>query len=170
MYRLVQRVSAIFNEAMNATTINSSTIELRNASNTLVTATVSYNAGTRTVTLTPSATLANSTVYTAKIISGTSGVKDAAGNALASDYSWSFTTVAADITPPTVTSVTPVNGATGVSVSTTVSAIFNEAMNAATINSSTIELRNASNTLVTATVSYNAGTRTVTLTPSVALD
>ena len=113
--------------------------------------------------------MANSTVYTAKVIGGASGVKDVAGNALASDYSWSFTTVAADITPPTVTSVTPVNGATGVSVSTTVSAIFNEAMNAATINSSTIELRNASNTLVTATVSYNAGTRTVTLTPSAAL-
>ena len=77
--------------------------------------------------------------------------------------------VAADITPPTVSSVSPVNGATGVSVSTTVSAIFNEAMNAATINSSTIELRNPSNALITATVSYNAGTRTVTLTPSAAL-
>ena len=41
------------------------------------------------------------------------GVKDVAGNALASDYNWSFTTVAGDITPPTVSSVTPVNGATG---------------------------------------------------------
>jgi glucose/arabinose dehydrogenase len=161
--------TAIFNESMNATTINSSTIELRNPSNTLITAAVSYNAGTRTATLTPSVALANSTVYTAKVKSGTAGVKDVAGNALASDYNWSFTTVAADITPPTVTSVTPLNGATGVSVSTTVSAIFNEAMNATTINGSTIELRNASNTLITATVSYNAGTRTVTLTPSAAL-
>ena len=79
---------------------------------------------------------------------------------------WKFTTAGADIIPPTVSSVTPVNGATGVSVSTTVSAIFNEAMNAATINSSTIELRNASNALIAATVSYNAGTRTATLTPS----
>ena len=162
-------VTAIFNEAMNAATINASTIELRNASNVLTTATVSYNATTRTATLTPSAALANSTVYTAKIISGTSGVKDVAGNALAVDYSWSFTTVAADIAPPTITSVTPLNGATGVPVNTTVTAIFNEAMNAATINGSTIELRNASNVLITATVSYNATTRTATLTPSAAL-
>ncbi|MEP7377460.1 MAG: Ig-like domain-containing protein, partial [Chitinophagaceae bacterium] len=161
--------TAIFSEAMNATTINSSAIELRNSSNALIAAVVSYNAGTRTVTLTPSAALTNSTVYTAKIISGTSGVKDAAGNALASDYIWSFTTVAADITPPTVSSVTPVNGATGVVVSTTATAIFNEAMSAATINSSTIELRNSSNALITTIVSYNAGTRTVTLTPSSAL-
>ncbi|MEP7375512.1 MAG: Ig-like domain-containing protein [Chitinophagaceae bacterium] len=161
--------SAIFSEAMNAATINSSTFELRNASNTLIAATVSYNAGTRTATLTPSAALANSSVYTAKIISGTAGVKDAAGNALASDYSWSFTTEVGDIIPPTVSSVTPINGATGISVSTTPSAIFSEAMNAATINSSTIELRNASNTLTGTIVSYNAATRTVTLTPTAAL-
>jgi hypothetical protein len=92
--------SAIFNEAMDATTINGSTIELRNASNTLITATVSYNAGTKTATLTPSAALTNSTVYTAKVKSGASGVKDAAGNALASDYNWSFTTEVGDIVPP----------------------------------------------------------------------
>ena len=99
---------------MNASTINSSTIELRNAANTLITATVSYNAATRTATLTPSASLANSTVYTVTIKGGASGVKDVAGNALAIDYSWSFTTAAGDITPPTVSSVTPVNGATSV--------------------------------------------------------
>jgi hypothetical protein len=162
-------VTAIFNEAMDASTINNSTIELRNPSNALITAVVSFNAGTRTVTLTPSAALANSTVYTARIISGASGVKDATGNPLANDYSWSFTTVAGDITPPTVSSVTPLNGTTGVSITTTVTAIFNEAMNAATINSSTVELRNASNVLITGVVSYNAGTRTVTLTPSAAL-
>ena len=44
--------------------------------------------------------MTNSTVYTAKVIGGTSGVKDAAGNALASDYSWSFTTVAVTSQPP----------------------------------------------------------------------
>ena len=119
--------SAVFSEAMNASTISGSTIELRNASNALITATVSYDAGTRTATLTPSASLANSTVYTATIKGGASGVKDVAGNALAIDYSWSFTTEAGDIIPPTVSSVTPLNGTTGVQVSTTVSAIFNEA-------------------------------------------
>ena len=119
--------------------------------------------------LTPSVALANSSSYTATVKSGAAGVKDLAGNALASDYNWSFTTEVGDITPPTVSTVAPVNGATGVPVSTTVSAIFDEAMDAATINSSTIELRNSSNVLITTTVSYNAGTRTATLTPSAAL-
>ncbi|MFI5131523.1 MAG: Ig-like domain-containing protein, partial [Chitinophagales bacterium] len=161
--------SAVFNEAMNATTINSSTIELRNSSNTLIATNVSYNATTRTATLTPTSALVNSTVYTAKVISGAAGVKDASGNALASDYSWSFTTVAGDITPPTITLVSPLDGSTGVSVNTTASAIFNEAMNAATINSSTIELRNSSNALIATNVSYNATTMTATLTPTSAL-
>ena len=96
---------------MNAATISGSTIELRNASNILISATVSYNAGTTTATLTPSAALANSTVYTAKIISGASGVKDVAGNALAIDYSWSFTTGTATApSPVTIQSFTTKTG------------------------------------------------------------
>src|SRR4030095_5234464 len=121
-------VSAVFSEAMDATTISVSTIELRNSSNVLVTATVTYNATTRTVTLTPSAALANSQLYTGTIKGGAAGVKDVSGNALAADYPWSFTTEAGDITPPTVTSVTPANGTTGVLVSSTITAVFSEAM------------------------------------------
>lgn len=92
-------VTATFSEAMNASTITTTNFELRNASNALVTATVTYNSSTLTATLTPSAALATSTVYTAKIISGSTGVKDAAGNALASDYTWSFTTAATNSSP-----------------------------------------------------------------------
>ncbi|MGH8489959.1 MAG: N,N-dimethylformamidase beta subunit family domain-containing protein, partial [Gammaproteobacteria bacterium] len=66
-----------------------------------------------------------------------------------------FTTAAApDTTPPTVTSTTPASGATGVSPGTTVTAVFSEAMDATTVNPSTVELRDAANGLVTATVTY----------------
>src|SRR4030095_5542631 len=92
-------VTAVFSEAMDASTISGSTVELRNGSNVLVTATVSYNAGTKTIMLTPTAALGKSQVYAAKIKSGATGVKDAAGNALAGDFNWSFTTEAGDITP-----------------------------------------------------------------------
>jgi len=46
--------------------------------------------------------------------------------------SYSFTTVA-DITPPTITSASPTDGATGVPVTTTISATFSEAMNTASV-------------------------------------
>ena len=83
-------VSAVFSEAMNASTINGSTFELRNAlNNTLVTATVTYNAATRTATLYPT-TPFNSLIYMAKIKGGTSGVKDVSGNYMLNDYSWYF--------------------------------------------------------------------------------
>ncbi len=159
-------VTATFSEAMDSTTINGSTFELRGTNNALVSANVTYNATNRTITLIPSSSLAASTTYTATIKGGTTGVKDSAGNALAANFTWSFTTAAADTTPPTVTSVSPNSGATGVSTGTSVTATFNEAMDSTTISGSTFELRNPSNTLVSATASYNATNRTVTLTPS----
>jgi hypothetical protein len=57
---------------------------------------VSYDAGSRTATLNPSSSLANSTTYTAVLKGGAVDprVKDLAGNALASNYTWSFTTAA----------------------------------------------------------------------------
>ncbi len=95
-------VSAMFSETIDATTINGTTVQLRDAGSNLVASTVAYNAATQTATLTPSAPLANSSAYTATIKSGAGGVKDIAGNALASDYLFSFTTAAAVSCPCSV--------------------------------------------------------------------
>ena len=86
-------VTATFNEAMTASTISASTVELRDAGSALVASTVTYAASTRTVTLQPGTALAYSSTYTATRERWSSGVKDVAGNALAGNYVWSFTTV-----------------------------------------------------------------------------
>ncbi|MGH8610626.1 MAG: DUF4082 domain-containing protein [Gammaproteobacteria bacterium] len=161
-------VTATFSEAMNATTVSTSTFELRDSASALVPATVTYSANT--ATLTPSSALVNGVTYTATVKGGATDprVKDVAGNALAASQTWSFTiAAAADTTPPTVTSTTPANGATGVNTGTTVTATFSEAMDPATVNTSTFELRDGASTLVPATVTYSANT--ATLTPSSAL-
>src|SRR5258705_7710616 len=85
-------VSAKFSEDMNGGTINGTTFELRNGAGQLVTGTVIYQASSNKAVLTPSAPLSNSVVYTAIIKGGSAGVKDAAGNPLTADYSWSFST------------------------------------------------------------------------------
>jgi hypothetical protein len=105
------------------------------------------------------------------VISGISGVADEAGNALAVDEVWSFTTVAlgGDTTPPTVTGVGPTDGATDVAVNTVVTATFDEAMDVATIDETTVELRDGGGTLVAATVAYDGPSQTATLTPSAPL-
>ena len=78
-------ISVIFSEPMDASTINASTFTVK-AGATAVPGTVSYS-GT-TATFTPTDNLAYSTSYTATV---TTGAKDLAGNALASNYVWSFT-------------------------------------------------------------------------------
>jgi hypothetical protein len=86
-------VRATFDEPMNASTITTSTIELRNTSNnSLVSRTVSYNASTRTVTITPNSALIVGATYRATIKGGSSGVADLVGNRMATDYSWTFST------------------------------------------------------------------------------
>ncbi len=84
-------VKATFSEAMTATTISGTTVRLQ-AGASAVPATVAYNATTRTATLTPSAALVPATTYTATVLGGASGVKDLAGHALATTFTWTFTT------------------------------------------------------------------------------
>jgi hypothetical protein len=163
------QITAIFNEPLNASSVTTNTFELRNSANALIPATVSYNSGSLAAVLTPSAPLANSTTYSATLKGGPGGISDAAGNALASNYSWTFTTTAAsgDTIHPTVnaSSVYPVSGSTGSSTYSTIRVPFSEGMNAATITSSTVVLRNASLVVIPATVSYDPATFTAKLQP-----
>src|SRR5205823_5221376 len=82
-----------FSEAMNAATVNGSTILLRDANNAAVSATVTYNISTRTATLDPTADLASGAAYSVLVTGGTNGVKDVAGNTLAADFASAFTTL-----------------------------------------------------------------------------
>ena len=79
-------ISGTFNEAMDPSTITGSTFLLKQGT-TPVSGIVSY-AGL-TATFDPASALAANTTYAATI---TTGTKDLAGNALASNFAWSFTT------------------------------------------------------------------------------
>ena len=67
--------------------------------------------------------------------------------------------------PPTVSSTSPANGATGVAVNTTITATFSEAMDASTITTSTFTVSTGGGN-ISGTVSYNSTTKTATFTPS----
>ena len=130
-------VTATFSEAMTASTMTTTTFTLvQQGQSTPLPAVVSL--GGQTATLNPNANLLPSTTYTATVKGGASGVKDLAGNALAADVSWSFTTAGGgDTTPPTITSRSPAVGATGVAVDANVTATFSEGMTASTITTTT---------------------------------
>jgi hypothetical protein len=138
-------ITAAFSQAMNPSTLTSSTFTLTAAGGAPVTGTVTYTATGSVATFAPSANLAYNTQYTATI---TTGAQSSAGAALAANYPWTFTTSAV---PPTVLSVTPASAATGVAVTTTVTATFSQSMNPSTINSSTFTLAAAGGAAVTGT-------------------
>src|SRR5262249_53111978 len=73
-----------------------------------------------------------------------------------------------DSTPPTVQSVNPGPGSVAPRA-TLVTATFSEAMNAATMSSTSFELHDSANGAVGATVAYDASTRTAVLSPSAPL-
>jgi thermitase len=86
-------VKATFSESMQPTTLTTSTVTLvASGTATPVPATVIYDGANRTVALNPASTLNKRTKYTATVKGGISGAKDSAGNPLALDEVWSFTT------------------------------------------------------------------------------
>jgi hypothetical protein len=96
-------VTATFNQAVQASTVNTTNFVLTGPGGSTVKATVSYNSTTFTATLTPSLPLANSTKYTAKI----SGVKSSSGIPMTVPFSWSFTTAALSTSTGDPTTLAP---------------------------------------------------------------
>ncbi len=91
--------TATFSELMNAGSITPATFQLKDAANVSVPVNVSYDSATSVATLSPQSALQYGATYTVTVKGGSGGVSDFAGNALASDVSWSYTTEAS---PPRV--------------------------------------------------------------------
>ncbi len=124
-----------------------------------VAGTFGWNTGNTVLTFTPSSDLAYSTTYTVTV--GT-GAQDAAGNPLASAASFGFTTAAApDILAPTVTGTSPIDGATGVATTASVSVTFSEEM-----NTTSTEGAFSISPSVSGTFGWNSGSTVLTFTPS----
>jgi ice-binding like protein/Big-like domain-containing protein len=163
-----QIITASFNEAMNATTINTSTFLVTGAASAGVTGTVTYT-GT-TATFTPAAALAPNTLYTATI---TTGAENPGGNSLASNFVWTFTTQAI----PTVISTNPSNGAINVPINQKITATFSQAMNPTTVIAagtftvavSAVDGVPVDGAAIAGTVTYVAATNTAMFAPSVNL-
>jgi MYXO-CTERM domain-containing protein len=156
-------VTAVFDEGIDPATVDGDSFFVSDGVDNVV-GTVSVSPDNTTVTFTSSAFLADNTVYTATL---TTDITDRAGNPLESDYTWSFTTgTFTDTTPPEVLSTAPDNNATAVALTATVSAVFDEGIDPATVdNTSFFVTDGVDNVVGTITVVDN----TATFTPSAAL-
>jgi len=81
-----------FSEALDPATVTAGSIQLLDTRSVVVPGTVTYDSQTLVATFTPTTALLPTRTYTAMVGGGTTGapVKDLAGNALASTYSWTF--------------------------------------------------------------------------------
>jgi hypothetical protein len=156
-------VTVTFSKAMNPSTINATTFTVSPG----VVGTITHDATGTIFTFTPSAPLALSTNYTATI---STGATDMFGNALASNFAWSFTTGTNPCVPPSVVSELPLNGATGVCPNAVVTATFSRAMNPSTINTTTFTLTGPGTAPVTGVVTYFGSTATFAPSSALALN
>jgi hypothetical protein len=156
-------VKALFNEVMNATSINRETFTLK-LGTTQVAGFVTYT--DTTAFFTPANRLAPNTSYTATV---SASVKDSANNSMISDYVWSFTTGAGpDLTAPAVTATDPANAATGVALNKKISATFSEAMDSlSVVTGFALVNTTLGGTAIAGTVAYSG--ITAVFTPVVAL-
>ena len=164
-----------FSEAMDPGTLNGGTIKIKKYSDDSdITSTILYNPSTYTANIDPDSNLSYSTQY----YIWSDDAKDTSGNEVSTDYSTTtkasheFTTAAnsADVTAPTIDSQTPTDNSTSVAITVAPTLTFSEALDAATANGGTIQLRNYStNAAISATVLYNSSTFVVTITPTSSL-
>jgi hypothetical protein len=137
---LLPSIVVTFSEPVQISSISTSTFQVRDSAGNIVPGSMSMEpAGVppKVITFKPTSPLASSRSYSVTI---TTGVKDLAGNPLASVAKSSFTTgaqaPAGTSPPPTgtatdplkVVSIRPANGATGVPVSSSIIITFNKAV------------------------------------------
>jgi hypothetical protein len=157
------KLNVAFSESMDPATLSAATFKLAGPGLVAVAGTIASVGAT--ASFIPLANLAAGTLYTATI---STGAKDLAGNALAADYQWSFTTGAAlDVTAPTVISTIPVDLAVGVAANGVVTGNFSESMDPATISTAAFSLKQTlSGANVPGTVVYAVVGKAATFTPS----
>ena len=156
-------VSAEFSEPMDASTVNVSTFKLAHSG-------IEVSGRVEKVNSTifrfiPDAMLIPNTTYQ---VSVASSVRDTAGNPMVSPFSSTFTTqTGMDNYRPSVVGVDPINGATDIPVTSSVTITFSEPMNILTRNTNTCYLTGPDSwwEMVPSTITFSAANTQVIVTP-----
>ena len=155
-------ISATFSEQMDPASVptTGNILTLSDGSTTL--SGTAYLSGD-VLDFTPQEPLLPDTTYTATV---NTGPTDLAGNPYPGDESWTFTTGSTeDTTPPTVIATSPPDGATEVSVGTSISATFSEPLAESTVNDNTLSVyESVKDMAIPGTVDY--ADSVVSFTPS----
>ena len=158
------RVRVVMSEAIDQTSVANNSIQLTPS----IAGTVALGSDQTTLTFTPALPLSPSTSYMVSV----SGLRDLAAHTMV-PFSSSFTTSAsstADSTGPTVVSMSPVNGAAGVAVNSSIVMVTSEPITRAVVGPATMpvfaQLPTAGYVQVAGTYSVDSTNMIVTFTPA----
>lgn len=158
-------IVAVFNEEMDPTTLTQANFSLQADGATI--AGVLTQFGSNTLSFAPNVVLETETVYTATI---STDVTDLAGNAMAEDFVWTFTTSdTLDTTAPYVILTHPTDLSPDVPLDATVNATFSEAMDPLSLTETRFTLFGPGSTVVAGALSYDLRDQTLSFTPDAAL-
>ncbi|MEI8046788.1 MAG: Ig-like domain-containing protein [Bacteroidota bacterium] len=157
---LSQIISATFNEKMDPATITQASFTLTGGvkAGVPVSGTLTYNNTNATLNFVPTTSLVQNTTYTGTV---KSTIKDMNGNALQTNYVWTFSTGV--VLSPTVIATDPVNSASGVFINKVVTATFSVPMNPLTVTSTNFYLKQGT-TVIAGTGTYSGTTASFTST------
>lgn len=146
-------ILATFSEAMNASTLSTTSFTLVGDNEAPIVGVVSLDTASNTAIFKPTSDLSASILYTASL---TTAVKSATGKSLAANYVWSFTSgTLADTTAPSVSATTPSDTVIDVAPNRSISAAFDESLNPASISPSSFTLTaDAGATSINGIISY----------------
>lgn len=154
-------VNILFNEPIDGASLAG--VTLKQGSSVVPTTTTLYD-GEKGIQLRPLVPLATSTTYTINV----TGVLDITGNTQSSFASQSFTTgTGTDLVTPTVVLTFPTGEQTNIPVNSALQAVFSKPMGPASFDANnSFTLRDASNNVIPATITFSADFKTVTLQPN----
>jgi hypothetical protein len=145
------RITVQFSEPMSSVSMESNPIVVNVAGGAVVPGFLSISADHTIMMLTPNSPLSPSSTYNVSV----SGVQDVSGN-VAPPFTSSFSTgTATATTRPSVISVSPVNGATGIATNTSVIVTFNAPIDATSVNSGSLPIRINNSTVVNGSYAVN---------------
>ena len=146
-------VIVAFDEAIDPASLTAGSFQLLEGAN-VVTTTMYHDAVNNLLILSPDASLAHETIYTAQV---SAGITDLVGNSLGADFSWTFTT-RADNTIPQLLLINPEEDAIDVALDVVLTAQFDELIDPASVAGFSI-------TGVTGTASVDGDGSTVRFVP-----
>ena len=154
-------LSLVFDEDIEPASAHAASVQLRDGSGNLQNAT--YAVADNQLDVTPVANLAGTTNYTLLLAAGPNGIRDLAGNALASPWSLDFST-AADVTAPATSSGWPASAAAA-SPLVTPCLYFTESIDPSSIDPNSLQFVDQNGSPVGFAASTNPALDTVQLAP-----